>query len=75
MLMQGTIDRFEGELAVLETQQGMIRIKRSDLPADAGEGDLVVQKAGNWIIDQSGSRLRRQKITRLADELWEDQDS
>lgn len=73
--MQGIIDRFEGELAVLETRQGMIRIKRRDLPAEVNEGDLVVQKEGAWVIDQPGSRLRRQKIARLADELWEDQDS
>jgi len=73
--VEGIIDRFEGDLAVLETPQGMIRIKRLDLPADAGEGDVAVQKNGVWVVEQSGNRLRKEKITRLADELWEDQDS
>lgn len=73
--MQGIVDRFEDELAVIETRHGMIRINRKDLPADAEEGDLVLQQEGLWRIDRLSSRLRKQKIKKLADELWENQDS
>ncbi len=73
--MQGIIDRFEGELAVIETQDGMIRLDRKELPAEAGEGDLVIKQTSGWMIDKAASILRKKQIKKLAQELWEDQDS
>lgn len=73
--MQGILDRFEGDWAVIESRQKMIRVKRQELPAEAVEGDLLSQQSGTWMIDKEASSLRKKQIKKLADELWEDQDS
>lgn len=39
------IDRFEGDIAVVEADETMLDIPRSQLPAEAQEGD-VLQKMG-----------------------------
>jgi len=75
MIMQGFIDRFEGELAVIETSKDMIWIDRKELPEQAGEGDLVIKQAGGWVVDKQASTARKKQIEKLAEELWEDKDS
>lgn len=70
--MQGIIDRFEGELAVIETRYEMIWIARQELPAGAGEGDMVKKLAGGWIIDKQASSFRKKQIKKLVEELWDD---
>lgn len=74
-MIQGIIDRFEDELAVIETQNDMIWIARKELPAEAGEGDLVKKLAEGWIVDKQASISRKKQIEKLAEELWEDQDN
>lgn len=40
--MQLTIDRFEGDIAVLELESGeTMRIPKSELPEETAEGDVV----------------------------------
>lgn len=73
--MQGIIDRFENELAVIEMQNKMVWVNRQELPAAAREGDLVIKQAGIWVIDKQAGFLRKKQIDKLADELWEDKDS
>ena len=46
------IDRFEGEYAVVETEDGMININRSFLPAGAREGDSIVCENGKYSVDK-----------------------
>jgi len=36
------IDRFENDFAVIETDNGLVNIPRSELPAGAAEGDVLL---------------------------------
>lgn len=66
------IDRFEGEYAVLETGNGVMKkIKRQELPGTAREGDVLVYRDNKWIIDMEAAAERKQQIDALAAELWE----
>jgi hypothetical protein len=65
------IDRFEGELVVVE-MEGVIRnIDRGAIPVDAHEGDAIVFINNKWTVDPEATKRRRQAFQALADELWE----
>lgn len=68
--MKGIIDRFEGEYAVVECGDGKIKnIKRSTIPAEAGEGDVLV--LGDSIsIDYAETKKRKEKIKELSKGIW-----
>ncbi|NLT09780.1 MAG: DUF3006 domain-containing protein [Ruminococcus sp.] len=53
------IDRFEGDIAVLETDEGMLDIRRDELPDDAREGDILIQGRSGWITDKKATAARR----------------
>ena len=56
-----TIDRFEGELAVCQQDDGtMINIKREVLPPDCAEGDALEAKDG--IYTKKDNQLRRDQM-------------
>lgn len=56
------IDRFEGDLVVLETDSGMIQAARSLLPENAREGDILTQTANGYAVDAEATRIRREKL-------------
>lgn len=56
------IDRFEGDIAVVETDSGMLDIVRDLLPENASEGDVIVQTDGGYIIDEQATAERRKAI-------------
>lgn len=58
------IDRFEGEKAVLETDDGMKYIDRARLPGDAREGDVLLKKGGSFAIERSAAEERRSLVRR-----------
>jgi hypothetical protein len=69
---RGIIDRFEGDLAVIEID-GMTRdLPRADLPHDARVGDVLLFVNGEIQLDHEGTNQRKQKIQKLMDELFED---
>lgn len=70
--MRAIIDRFEGQFAVMEFQDGYKNIPRQMLPPEAREGDILVLQDEHWIIAPEATRKRKEKIERLAKELWED---
>lgn len=53
------IDRFEGSLAVLETDNGNITLSRELLPDTAREGDILVYSGGRYIVDEAATAERR----------------
>jgi len=66
-----TIDRFEGDLAMLETDsRQIVEIPRSALPAGAKEGDVVREEDGRFWIDKEETARLREQTRRLEDELW-----
>ena len=64
--MQYIIDRFEGNFAILEAENGEYTgMERARLPREAGEGDVVVHELGAFRID-------RARIRQKMKALWEE---
>lgn len=56
------IDRFEGSLAVLETDDGMIDVDINLIPEDSSEGDVLRFEDGIYISDPDATEARRAAI-------------
>lgn len=56
------IDRFEGENAVLETDSGMLTVKRECIPNNAQEGDVLDCSGGVYQINTAETEARRAAI-------------
>lgn len=70
--MKVIIDRFEGNFAVCEKEdRTMVNIERSRLPMGAGEGDVLVIEGDVISLDAEETALRRLKIQRMMESLWE----
>lgn len=71
--MKGVIDRFEGDYAVVELEDGKMKdIKKSLIPDDAKEGDiLIINEKGINKIDKEETHKRKEEINSLMDELYE----
>ncbi len=57
-----TIDRFEGEFAVLEHDGGFTDFLRDKLPPEAQEGDLLEWREDSWQILHEDTDSRRQAL-------------
>ncbi|NLJ83444.1 MAG: DUF3006 domain-containing protein [Halanaerobiaceae bacterium] len=60
------LDRFEGNMAIIECEDKMLEIPIKYLPAAAKEGDIL-----KLVIDEGKTDKRREKIQKLADSLFE----
>lgn len=56
------IDRFEEDIAVLETDEGMTEINRFYLPENAQEGDVLINDGEELIIDHETTEKRRNEM-------------
>lgn len=56
------IDRFEGDIAVLETDGGMINVDRRLIPADSAEGDVLRFENGAYVCDINATETRRAAV-------------
>ena len=65
------IDRFEGDMAVVENDGGIMDIPRSLLPENAKEGDILIENNGGYTIDSAAVEKRRREIFDLQESLWE----
>ncbi|SFI23764.1 Protein of unknown function [Tindallia magadiensis] len=66
--MKIIIDRFEGDHAVAELENGdKVTILKVVLPPLADEGDVIRIE-----IDEEATERRRRRIEGLMDQLWED---
>ncbi|MCM1506511.1 MAG: DUF3006 domain-containing protein [Ruminococcus flavefaciens] len=63
------IDRFENNIAVLETEIGITEIERSQLPENAREGDVLTENNGVWSVDVSATEERRAEIREMMKRL------
>ena len=65
--MRYIIDRFEEGFALLEPEEGtlgLVRVPHTLLPADAREGDMLVNGNGRWQVDAAATRARRERMRR-----------
>lgn len=66
--MKYTIDRFEGNFAVVELEnQKFVNIPRLAIPSEAKEGDIVIVQ-----IDKETTSQREKRIKKLMDDVWAD---
>ncbi|MDI3545153.1 MAG: hypothetical protein PWP68_570 [Rikenellaceae bacterium] len=70
--MKGVIDRFEGDYAVVELEDGKMKdIKKSLFPDNAKEGDVIIINEKGIKIDIEETHKRKEEINSLMDELFE----
>ncbi|AHM56747.1 hypothetical protein EAL2_c14520 [Peptoclostridium acidaminophilum DSM 3953] len=70
--MRGVIDRFEGEVAVVELEDGrFVEIGRELLPENAREGDSLVIEGEKVSIDACDTKDRKEEAEKLMNELFE----
>lgn len=56
------IDRFEGDFAVLEKEDGGTVDVKKELLEGACEGDVVIFEKGKYIIDAKETQMRKKNI-------------
>ena len=59
------IDRFEGDFAVVETEEGFINIPRKDIPSNANEGDVL-----KLSLDNNETEKRKERIDVMMNSLF-----
>lgn len=65
------IDRFEGEYAICECDDGnMIQIRRDLIAADAREGDVLIPGQNAYTVDAAATLKRRRHIRQKTDRLF-----
>ena len=64
------LERREGAWAILETEEGQIRVEASQIPADAPDGAVLTEEGGRYAYDREATQARlekiRQRMRRLA---------
>lgn len=71
-MTKGIIDRFEGDLVVIEVD-GLTRdIAKTEVDPEVKVGDVVHLVDGKWQSDPHESKKRSEKIKKLMDGVWED---
>ena len=61
------IDRFEGDFAVVETNDGVIYMPHAELPKGAKEGDCL-----RLTVDGDGTAARKKRIEGMVNSLFKD---
>ncbi|MDM5191142.1 DUF3006 domain-containing protein [Bacillus hominis] len=70
-MKRGIIDRFEGELAVIEINNITIDVPKSKLPPTAKEGDVLIIEDDQYTIDKNETDKKRREVQDLMDKLFE----
>ena len=67
-----TVDRFEGDKAVLECENGTMAVfDRAALPKNIKEGDVLHFEAGSCYLSAEETEQRRARMKKLFAELME----
>ena len=70
--MKLILDRFEGNLAICETDdRNTINLDRKKLPPDAKEGDILIVDNNTITVSVELTKKRKKEIQTLVDDLWE----
>lgn len=70
--IKGIIDRFEGELAVIEIEGKSTNVPKSLLEPGCREGDVVIWNGEAWRRDESETMARRREVQKLMKDVWID---
>jgi hypothetical protein len=63
------IDRFEGQWAVIEYGDDVFNLPKKALPEGSKEGDVLDIEIK---VDEDATRARKERIQRMADQLFEE---
>lgn len=70
--MKGIVDRFEGDLVVIEVEGKTQDIPKDLVNEDVKVNDVVELKDGKWIARKEETTKRKKEIKALMDSVWED---
>ena len=66
-----TVDRIEGDIAVLECENGrFVNMELGSLPKNISEGDIIRFDANSCFLSEEETARRRQKMQKLIDRLF-----
>ncbi|OZM56326.1 hypothetical protein CIB95_13000 [Lottiidibacillus patelloidae] len=70
--MRGIIDRFEGNIVIIEIEGKTKDYSRNNVDSSVKQNDVVVYRDGRWIPDGEETKKRSEKIKKLMTDVWED---
>lgn len=69
--MKLIVDRFEGNLAICEKEDGsMISISKDILPMDVSVGDVLLKKNNEIYVDYKETINRKKHIEQITKNMW-----
>ena len=71
--MQLIVDRFEGNYALCEKEDGTImNVEKDRLPKGAKEGDVLILEGESIFIDNNATLERKKYIEELIEDIWDE---
>ncbi|WP_211750274.1 DUF3006 domain-containing protein [Paenibacillus sp. Marseille-Q4541] len=70
--MQGIVDRFEGDYAIIEIDGKTRDVAKSIVNSSVKVGDVVTLVDGIWKPNLTETEEREKQIKHLMDDVWED---
>ncbi|NLP52048.1 DUF3006 domain-containing protein [Bacillus sp. RO1] len=70
--MEGIIDRFEGDIVVIEIDGETKDFTKSEVDPACKINDVVLLVGGIWIPNISKTKKRQEHIQNLMNDVWED---
>lgn len=69
--MRVVIDRFEGEYAVCEQEDGSIlQIEKQKIPREAGEGSVLFINGDKIVLDKKETLKKKKEMNKWMENLW-----
>lgn len=70
--MKGIVDRFEGNYAVIELENGrMVNVDTGQIVEGVEEGDCVRLDGSIWVVDLEETKSRKSEIEKLMEDVFE----
>lgn len=70
--MKGIIDRFEGDLVVIEVDGNTQDVPKALVESKVKVNDVVEFVNEKWVVNEEETEKRRKKIKSLMESVWED---
>ncbi len=71
-MQKGIIDRFEGDLAIIEIEDHTIEIPKGKMPENAKVGDVVLLDGDSITVDPIETKNLKKEVEALAEDLFEE---
>ncbi len=64
------LEKFEGDIAVIENGDEMLEVNRELISDDVKEGDVLLKRDDKYFSDKEATINRREQIKNLQNSLW-----